>query len=221
MPEFLLNNVYWPALIAAALIAIYRFKQLDPATKIICGIIWLGLLNEISSEILEHYEGNNYVFYNAYFYLEYTLFCLYFNRSVEVMLKKNVGIYIAAVGILLGILNNIYLQPFLHTHNSNFKLFECLVVMVMALYAILRIIIVDDDNLKLQHKTHFWLAFIIILYLFSAIWSWGIYPMLGATDKERSGVFITILILVGSTTYLGYGLILLLYPKMKRLDVYA
>ncbi|RQO29648.1 hypothetical protein DBR32_15430 [Taibaiella sp. KBW10] len=217
----LLSNVYWVIVITIALIAVFRYKSLDSATKVICWIIWLGLFNEIASDLFSVYYGNNYVFYNTYFYLEYVLFCLYFKRSVDVLQKNNSGLYIAAGGILLGILNNIYLQPFLHTHNSNFLLIECLVILATALYAILRIIIVDDDDLKLQHRTHFWLAFTIIFYQFSAIWSWGIYPLLGSTDKDRSQVFSTIILLVSTTTYLSYGILLLLYPKMRRIDVYT
>ncbi len=213
----ILTYYYWGTLFTVAFYLLFRFHRVDRAAKIICLLIWLGFLTEGIGYYAAWKYHNNYPVYTPSIFIEFVLISLYFNFSVPVLQKKNVGIYIAAAGVLLGVMNTLFLQP-IDTLSSNFIFLECLVVVCFSLFAIYRLLRIDSDKLELQRKVHFWLPFILLFYQCATLSAWGVYDKFGDDAEDAKMLDFSILI-INIITYSSFGLIFFRYPKMKAIHV--
>ena len=210
--------VYQFSLIISALYAVARFKKAGRSLKMICLLIWLGLLTEALGLYAAKVYRNNYPVYTISVYIEFTLICLYFNYSVEALKKSNAGIYIAVIGVLLGVVNTYSLQP-LTTLNSNFLFLECLVVVCLSLFAIYELLLIDRDDLVLHRTVNFWMTFLLFFYQCSSLSAWGLYDKFG-NDYAQSAAGLDISLLsINIITYLSYLLIFFRHSKLKLTDV--
>lgn len=214
-----LTYIYWAVLTASTGYTLWSYKRVDKASKVICWLVSLGLLTEVAGYLAVRLYQNNYPVYNVSLYLEFVFICLYFNYSIDRFRKWNTGIFIAIAGVILGVVNACFLTSFTTSLNYNFMFLECLTVVCIAPYSMFRMICIEDDNLRLQRKTHFWLPAVLLFYEFSTLWSWGFYPKLGNNNEERAAVFDMALLSVNIITYAAYATLFFLYPKMKRVHV--
>ena len=204
--------------IIICIVSIYlplRFKKLDKASRVICLLIWLGLATETVGYIAAKYYRNNYPVFNIAFFAEFALMALYYNYSLPVLRKRKLGIYIAIAGVLLGILNTLFLQPLKTTINSNLLFLECIMVLCLSLFSILKLVTLDREDFHLQRKVHFWLPCILLFYQSATLSSWGLYDKLGENEKEKGAMLDVIVLSINIITYLSYGLVFAYYPKLK------
>lgn len=213
-----LSLVYRVTISIVACYAIFRFKKLDNATRVICFLIWLGLITESAGYYSAKNHGTNYPVFNVAFYLEFVLMAIYYNYSIPVLKKRNLGIHFALAGVMLGILNTLFLQPLYTTINSNLLFLECLMVLCLSLFSIYKMLTLDRDDFHLHHKVHFWLPCILLFYQSAALSSWGLYDKLGDSEQEKAATLDVIVLTINIITYLSYGLVLFYYPKLKLVD---
>lgn len=200
----------------AAAYALFRFKVLDSATKYVCAWLWLGVLTEIIGQFSIWKYQSNLVIYSISAMLELLIICLYFNQSVARLKAKNRGVVIAIIGLILGILNALFLQP-LNSINSNFLFLECLIIVSLALYAIFRMLIIQD--IKLRKERHFWFASTFLFYQCCSIWYWGSYVTI-TTNYKDGAVYLTIAnLLVNIIVYTSFAILFIKYPKTRHIHV--
>ncbi|HTN45201.1 MAG TPA: hypothetical protein VL098_02555 [Flavipsychrobacter sp.] len=211
-----LSLAYRIVITTVAFYAILRFKKLMSAMRIICLLIWLGLITESAGYFAAKYYGSNYVIFNIAFYLEFILIVIYYHYSIPILRKRKLGIYVALAGVVLGITNNLLLQPILTTINSNLLFIQCLMVFCLSFFSIHSMLVSDCEHLHLHRKAHFWIICILLLYESATLSSWGLYDKLGHNELEKAVMLDILLLTVNIMTYLSYGFVLFYYSKLKH-----
>ena len=206
--------IYFASLIFACVCSVYRFNKIDAASKILTVLICCAFINESAASYLAKRYHNNLPLYAIYSFVEYGFLCLYFNNVIDVFIKKNIGIYIGIVGIILGIGNLIFVQH-LNSINSYFLLFEGLSVIGMSLFAFFRLLL-KNDSLNLYKYHHFWFISILVFFWCVTFLSWGLYYYINMELKQSALKVNAALAIVSAITYNCFGCIFLLYPKMQR-----
>lgn len=191
---------------------------MDRPSKMICILIWLVLLTEMAAWYAALKWKNNMPVYTIYGFLEIALICLYFNYSIRIFRKRNIGIYIAAVLIFMGILNTLFLQE-IRTLNTNYIFLECISIVFLSLFSIYRLIIEDNSKLNLKNEVHFWIPCILLLEWCGNFLSWGLYDYFLNEMKESVYILNYSLYVMNSIVYLAFGFVFFLYPKMKSAHV--
>lgn len=207
--------IYRLTILAVSIGVIFRYKHVDKASKIICWLIWLGLITESIGYYAAKMYRNNYPVFNIAFFVEFTLMSLYFGYSNEILRKKKMGIYIALSGIALGLINTFSFQPLSTTLNSHFLFLECLVVMSLAALSFHHLLVECDENMKLQRMPHFWFPCILLFYQCATLSTWGMYDKLGNSDIEKAAALDVSVLSINIITYLSYAAVFAFYPKMK------
>lgn len=215
-----LYTIYLSVLSLLTLLAAWRFRQIDCATRMIALFVWLGLVTEIAARlvILHASKPNNHPVYNISCLIEWLLICLYYNYSLSSLRRKHTGWYLGIGGIVFGIVNLTCLQAVTRM-SSNFLFFECAGILSLSFYSIYKLVLIDDDNLQFQRKTNFWIPLILVFYQMSALWSWVAYKVYVEVDTHATSLLLLLLLLNSIITYSALFIILLLYPKMKRVHV--
>lgn len=211
-----LSNSYNLVLLLVSVFAVFNFRKMELASRIICVLIWIASITEVLAWYTAKHFHNNLPVYNIFSYLELTLVCLYFNYSIDTFRKRFIGYYIALAGILLGLLNTIFFQP-LTTLNSNFIFVECLCIVSMSLYSFYRLLLVSN-NLYLQNNTHFWVPCVLIFYWCTTLFSWGMYDFFAGLLQEKTAILNICLLMVNIITYLAYATIFFLPSKIKNIN---
>jgi hypothetical protein len=215
-----LYGTYLSVLVMLAILAASRFGQIDLATRMIAVFIWLGLSTELAARIVivHSVKPNNLPIYNVSCLIEWMLICLYFNYSILSLQKWRIGWGLGSGGILFGIGNLIFIQPITRIA-SNFLFFECAGILSLSFYSIYKLALVDDDNLQFQRKTHFWIPLILIFYQMGSLWSWVAFEVY-LDEGYKVTILLQVLLLLNCIiTYSALFFIMLLYPKMKRVNV--
>ncbi len=208
-----LNYIYLLSMLFASFCSVFRFHRLDSASKILSLLICCGFVNEIAAYFLAKMYHTNIALYTIYSFIEFALLCLYFNKVIDVFKKKDIGLYIAFIGISLGIVNTVYIQH-LNTLNSYYLLLESLLVIGMSLFAFFRMLL-KHDSLNLYKYPHFWFISAILFFWNITFLSWGVYNYIyQKLGKSAQGINITLMV-VSIATYCCFAIVFLLYPKMK------
>jgi hypothetical protein len=205
--------IYLISLIVSCFISLYRFQSLDAGSRVISILICCALINEGAAFLLAKKYHNNLPLYNIYCIVEYGVLCIYFNFSIDVFVRKNIGIYLAVAGIALGTLNLIFIQS-LNTMNSYFLFFEGLMVIGMALFAFFRLLLIQQP-LQLYRSPHFWFLCILVFFWSITFLNWGLYDYLYIKFRNVAGSIDLAMMIIGIMTYGALSCVFLLYPKMK------
>lgn len=156
---------------------------------------------------------NNMPVYAVYSLIEFATLSIYFNYSIDVFRQKNTGYYIGACGVVLGILNSIFLQP-INSSNSYFLFVEGIGIVTMSLFAFFRMLMREDD-LKLHQYTHFWFAAILAFFWSVTFLNWGLSDYLYHYYPSVSLMVNKIILFLNMALYVMIGCVFILYPKLK------
>jgi hypothetical protein len=201
--------IYLAVLLAAVICCIYRFPQLDNAAKFIGLFLLSTLLSEGTSFYMAWKYHNNMPVYHVAAPVHFLLICLYFNSWLDVLRKKNIGLYLGIMGIPLAIANTLWLQP-LNTFNSYFLLFEGACIISMALLAFYRLL--DNERVRIMRYPHFWFSYIFLFFWSLTYVNWAMYKLLGEKVRHAMPFIGTLLWFVNVATYACLGAVIFLYP---------
>ena len=204
--------IYYSSILISVVVAVIRFKQLDLATKVLGVLMIVDFINEISAFWIGIKYGNNMPTNNIHSIIEFVLICLYFNYSIDALMKKRIGYYIAGIGIILGLINMVSIQGITKL-NSYFLILEGATIIGLSLFAFFRQL-ADHDTLRLYRYPHFWFTTILFFFWSSTFFNWVLYDYLNANYLSLSWIFNLSILIVNTLTYLCISCILFLYPKM-------
>lgn len=145
--------------------------------------------------------------------VHFMLICLYFNSWLPLFRKRKLGLYLGLTGILLAIANTLFLQP-IHTLNSYFLLFEGTCIISMSLYAFY--LMLDDEQVRIMRSPHFWICYILLFFWSITYINWAMYRILGERVAVAMPYIGAILWFINMATYVGLGLVILLYPVKNK-----
>lgn len=211
----ILTWIYYCALSFAAFYCIFKFKAADKATRFICILIWNGFITEIIAWQFARAFHNNLSVYTISCFVELSLVSLYYNYSIDVFRRWRIGVYIGILGLLSGVLNTVILQP-LDSFNSNFLFLEGLLILLMSLFALFRILIVDDYNLQLQGNLHFWIPCVFVLYQCGTLLSWNAYQYFVAKTTYEAALLHICILFINIVAYLAFVFLLYHFLKMRK-----
>ena len=190
-----------------------RVQHFDKASKIFWWYTCAGFLVEATARYAAVVYGNNMPVYGIYSLFAFGLTAAYFNYSVDVLRVRNIGLYIGAFGVALGILNSIFIQP-LNVLSSYFLYFEGIVILGLALFSFFRMMLISD-GMQLYKLRHFWFPVILCFFWSITFFNWGLYGYFNANEKGWMWLINLSIIAVSSTTYLAIAVVFWNYPKLK------
>lgn len=212
MLYYLKITIYLLSVAFAVVAGIYNWKWLDKAAKIFVALLSLTLANEISSIINAYATGNNMPLYHVFAVVQFTFVAAYF---LELHKIYTVGRLLTTTVVTGGIalLNIIYFQPITGL-NSNFLMFESIVIIILSIVSLYRI--TDNEQIESPGRNiHFriW-SFLLILWSATFFW-WALYPYI-KQNEELFAAANYIRVLLNVIVYTGTGMALLKLPKHEH-----
>ncbi len=208
--------MYFGLLICLAVLLAFRYKKVDKASRFICILVWSGLLTELVARYASVRYHNNMPVYAVTRFVGFAFISMYFNYSIDVFRKHHIGYLIAAIVILTGVANSIWYQP-LATLNTLYIFLECISVVCMSLYSFYRLLL-PNTTIRLHEQVHFWIPCIFVFNWCGTLSCWGLYDYFRKGITEKIPILNISLVFVAILTYLSFGLVFLLYPKMKSIN---
>lgn len=153
------------------------YARLSLPFKILTWLLGITFLVEVGAFFLAYVAGANLSLYNVFLVVQFLFVSLYFNYSIDTFRKKNIGIWIGVTGIILGILNNLFVQSLLEV-NSYFILFAGISIISMSLYSFARLMLVrdfEDTDQDLLHCPQFWVTVSMTFFWSTSFLLWGMY----------------------------------------------
>ncbi len=202
---------YLGVILLAILGSLYNLKDKDTASKIILVLLCLTLTSEIASHLAAIRYHNNMFIYHLFAPIQLIVIGIYFDSINN--RKGKVGTIVGIIGIVLAIINSLFFQSF-DVFNSNFLLFEGLVIMTLSLFSFQRIL--SNDNIDIFRYKHFWIVVILIFFWSFTYTSLALYSVL-RVKKLFVMPFVTYLLWsVNVITYAAIGFVLLYFSGNRK-----
>lgn len=151
--------------------------------------------------------------YGAFGPIQLLLIALYFNYSVQYFSRTKIGIYVGVIGLILGYGNYFFIQT-PYNFNNYFLLLESIIVVSMCLFSFYAMLQSDDD-MRLRRNPHFWITAIFLFFWTVTFMFWGLYGFLSQELGVNTLKLHMFLLIVNVCTYVGFGVVFLLYNKMQ------
>jgi hypothetical protein len=190
-------------------LAAYRWKALTKPEKFVALLMPVTLIAEIIAAFSANIWKNNYPVFHIYSPVEFLLISLYFNYTVSLLRKNNVGIILGLAGIPAAILNTFFLEPIL-TINAYYLLFEGVGIIFYGLCALYEDLLSES---RVYNKSSFWLTLSFLVYWGVTFTGWGIYTLL---KPETKTVYIIVNYVLTITNYLFYAAICLIFLRYNK-----
>lgn len=202
----------WPI----AAIAVSRYNILDQAAKIICCLTVLTCFTETIALYYSHFYHFNMPVYAVFNIIQMALICVYFNYSIDIFYKKNLGYHFACISIILGILNLIYLQP-INSFNSYYLVFESLGIISMSLFSFFRLLLMHEQ-LRIKYYIHFWIPVCFVFFWSVTFLSWSLHDYIVLFHASPLNILIleALTVIAEIITYSAIGFLFYYYPKMRE-----
>lgn len=214
-PEIVLY-IYYLALLMAFVSGVTRYKMLDTASRIYCIYLGAASVDEGIAYYASRKYHNNLPVYSIYNIIELAIIAMYFNYSIDVFYKRRIGIYIAVIGMLFGIINIVFIQH-LDSFNTYFLFFEGLCIIGMCLFSFFRLLLRYDD-LRLLKYHHFWFTASLLLFWSITYLDLGLYDALTSKLGKKILIVDLSVLVVNILTYLSVFFIFLFYPTMQKIN---
>jgi len=203
--------LYILLLLCINLLSISRWKKFRIAEKLIAVLIFITVFAEVIAAYAVQRWHNNMPIYHVYTPLEFFLISLYFNYSIKAFRRKNFGVLLGVIGVLLSFCNTLFLQK-ITTINSYFLMFEGTVIIGYCLLSFHQILM-DEERLPYRFA-HFWMTVCFMIFWSATFTCWGIYTVVEQDNSLFVSIFNKLLAVANFTFYLGIASIFLFYKKL-------
>jgi hypothetical protein len=172
-------------------------------------------VSEVFAEILSRVIHNNLMVYHCFNPIQFLLISLYYNSIIPEFRRKKTGFYIGILGIMFALTNSLFIQT-VNEFNSNYLLFESILIIAMSLHSFYSIIKRDDIDI-LKHEP-FWISLVFLLFWSITYTYWGLGYAFDTSEGHIFWIMIDILWIVNMLTYMGFAVIIILGKKNKLLN---
>jgi len=195
--------------------SLWYYRRMHTALRIITVLLGFSLLSELASAYMALYEGSNMAWLHMSSPINLALTALYYNYAVRQFRRYHTGYIIGALGIVLAVVNTVYLQP-MQVLDSNFMLFSGACIIGMALFTFL-VMFRDNTQIYIARNIHFWLSFIFLIYWCSTFFTWPLLQMVTHLRSGKQEIFYLFFWLINVLFYLLIGALILLYMPKKTI----
>lgn len=206
-------TIYLTIVCFAMVIGLIQFPKLDKASKILVFYLAATFLTEGTASILAiFYKTNNLFLYHIYSPLQFLLISLYYSYSAGRSSAQKWGWIIGSLGIVISILNSIYLQP-LQELNTHFVVLESFLIIGMSLLAFYRLLISDD--ISIFKMPHFWFSSIFLVFWSFTFFYWLVGAFIFRAMPGNTMWLKMMIWFINIITYFAIATVFLSYKKMK------
>lgn len=191
--------------------SIYRWKNLNRPDKIIGLLLLITFISECISLYLTVSIRNNLYAYHIFNPLQLCLIALYYNYAIPFLKKRHIGIIIAILGVIVGLLNSVYLQPF-GTFPSAFLLFEAFCIIILSLLSFYSILY--EEDYKITTNVQFWISVLFLIFWAFTFFLWGSYVSFTQVLKDKLSLIAGMIAGINFIFYPSLFIIFLFYRKM-------
>jgi hypothetical protein len=202
---------YYLILLLVCVVCVVRWKQLAKGERFIALLMFLTLATELTAFLIAQRWHNNMPVYHIYNPIEFLLTSFYFNCSIDYFRKRNTGVIVGIVGVLLSVLNTLFLQK-ITTINSNFLLLEGTAIIIYSLL-MLHQVLLDEEHLPYS-RVHFWIALCCLIFWATTFTGWGFYAVFNADEMKVIMFFDKVLTVANFLFYIGIGTTLAMYKRL-------
>lgn len=201
-------------LVACGLIGgIVNRKFLHPADKYLRYLLLGNIIVELTAVyFMKVYKNNMYV-YNVFSPIELFLVVLYFQKRIDWLQRRKMGVYIGIIGVVFAVCNIVFLQP-IHTINSIFLLFEGFIIISLCVFSYYQLML---HRQPIVSNVHFWVTTIFLIYWSCLFSYWGMYNVLLKELISYMRPATYMLWMVNILAYLGFAIIFLFYKKIAAI----
>ncbi len=194
--------------------SLIRFRILSKDAKVLSIMLLLTLFFEIAAELSARLYKTNMLVYSIFNVVQFFFVSMYFNFSIDTFRSKNIGLWIGLTGVLLGIVNYLFIESPLKLE-SIYLMFEDVLIVGMALYSFYRLLLIDD-NVVLTKSPNFWFTSFILFFWTSTFLIWGTFTYLTQLSDLAKSLLLSVLLIVNVITYVGIGFVFLFYKTMQQ-----
>lgn len=207
-------HLYLFILILTTCTGLFRLRQLDQASKFICLLVGFNLIVESTAYAAARLHDSNMIVYGIATPIQTVIACLYFNYGIEAFKRRKVGILIATISLVMGVLNTVFLQPLGH-FPSYFLTISGALIVGLTLVGYFHIFNGPYER-KLTSLPEFWfLGTFLFFWIMTAVF-WCAYDYFGQETQDYAAFFNYFILSINLVYYLSIGLIFLLYPKVIK-----
>lgn len=200
-------------LFTASIASLIHFNKMDKASKYISLMIIISFLGELIATIVVIYFKKNNIIYNISNMLYFFTACLYFNTIIKSFKKNNIGLLIGIAGIVVSLLNILFIQG-LHLANTNFWALESIIIVSFCLYYFYNLLLsdeTDDKNIKLP--IYFWYNAILLTFWSFTFFYWLMGITIRTVYHDTTNWLKYLLFGINLITYTGFAVVFIRYKK--------
>ncbi|CAG0993614.1 hypothetical protein ARNL5_03442 [Anaerolineae bacterium] len=205
--------IYLGVICLAIIGGLYNIKQRDIAMKILVALLCLTLISEFTAYWAAITYRNNMFIYHFFAPIQLVILCVYFDNIGDRHKKRKNGLLIGVTGVVIAVINTLFFQP-LQIFNSNFLLFEGIVIMGLALFTFQRIL--TDDKIDIYRYSHFWIVTILIFFWSITYTTWALFSVLQIKKLFLMSYVSKVLWAVNIITYSAIGFVLLYFSGNRK-----
>jgi len=201
-------------LMSAVIVGLYNLRQKDKPVKIMVLLLCITLASELTAYWAAVKFQNNMFVYHIFAPVQLLILAKYFDEIEPYLKKQKVGIIVGIVGILGTIINTYFYQS-INTLNSNFLLFEGLIIMGLSLYTFRRIL--NTETINIYRYPYFWFNIILVFFWSVTYTIWALYSVMLIKKIFLMPYIATVLWGVSTISYLAMAVVLFTFSN-KRLE---
>lgn len=199
------------AVILISFFAGVKNVKLASADKYIVALLLTVFFSECLAEFFRNTYKNNMPVYHFLNPLQLLLISLYFNHSVPMLNKKQIGWIVGLIGVVFNMLCALYIQNLL-SFPSVFLLFEsfCIIGLCMLSYFS---IFTREDFEPTKHVS-FWITTTLLTFWSFTFIIWGMISIFLTNAQEYMSWLYLLLYVINFVYYGSIGMIFLKYKKL-------
>jgi hypothetical protein len=194
--------------------AFSKFAMLDKALKIFSVGLVTSLIAECAALWAAVKFNNNFPVYAIANITDLVIVCLYFNYSVPAFKKRGIGIYLAILSVIAGVLNLVFLES-LFVLNDNFINFQGILIIALCLFSMYQQLFIADNKM-MRFTPHFKIAALLLVYWVISFLNWGLYDFSYVHLNPYKWLVNNLEIILCCIFNLCFSLIFLSYHQQKR-----
>ena len=201
---------YYLLLTIGIVIGLKSVKKSTPDFLIVILLIY-GLSEELLCDFYRMFYHNNIRIFHLSAPLEFFIICLYYNYAIAYFKKRKLGIWIGIFGIILGLVNTLYIQD-LNTFPSVFMLFEAFCIIGLSMYSYFTLF--RQEDLVLKKSVQFWATSLFLLFWSFTFVIWGVRGIVTQDSPYIIKLAFPLLCAINMVYYGGFLVIFINYNKL-------
>jgi hypothetical protein len=207
-------SVYIGVIYLATIVSIVRWGILSRADRMIVLVLVLSAIQQSIPVFSTASREEVALMYNINALAEFLLISLYFNYSQPTFRKRNTGIIIGSVGVVLGIVNMLFIQRF-DVVNTYFLLAEAIAIVVFCMAAFLQMPL--SETHRPTRASDFWITVLLLCYASGSLIGWLFMAIAGDGGESLfQQVFLRLLVVFNLAFFIGAGLVFFNYKKLHH-----